>query len=577
MTKAIDNYGIDLARQLGFVPVNESSLINSSAPVIVNVIDCAISSKFHGLHWETLEAALTASGLQSIVTHSATISAFNPTPFGGSLSSSSRSGLDQTPLTRKRSFNILLVVSRPFKSYDVNPLLGVEALLAARDVANGSNDDSDVKIDIEISRPGTWHAFTSLLEKRTSDWNLSGGQGPWYNIVHFDCHRVVRDGKPGLLFLSRNGIKALRKSAQEIAKCLTDHFVRFVVLHACNSAEVNATGTSNLARLLLESGLSAVIGMKYAFNSSAARIFVKTLYSTLFASPRFDMTTVIGYARAALRSDTVRLSGTDTAVDLADFIIPVLYCRDTTIVRNEIIHSTREGRDVRSSETRPVEGIDGLVTPIGREQDVIELEWLLLRSAAHKVAALTGCVGVGKTSLAIFVGQWWTATGSVAKVHYWDLKRYSLPTCLDVLTPSLSSDAQASPRRPDLLILDHIDAVLHQSSVFQDLLSESDRSNLHEWIHSRSGEHLRILLVSRSQQDWFGLPKAQRYLLKGLTDHDAYKYAMQQMDVVMGKPRPIGRPTFLEMNTDYVGYLMTRLNHNPLSITTFLDAIGTNR
>ena len=371
---------------------------------------------------------------------------------------------------------------------------------------NGSNNDSNVEINIEISRPGTWHAFTSLVEERTNDWRKSAGQGPWYDIVHFDCHGVVRGGKPSLVFLSRSGTKALRKSAQDIAQCLADHSIRFVVLHACNSAEVDAPGTSNLARLLLESGLSAVVGMKYAFTSSAARIFVKTLYTTLFGSPEFDMNTAIGQARAALQSDTIRLSQTNTAVDLTDFIVPVLYCRDSTIMHSEAIHTTRElygatkDRVADPSQAPPMEGMGDLVAPIGREQDVIELEWLLLRSVEHNVAVLSGCVGIGKTALVTFVGKWWTATGSIAKVHYWDLKKCSLPSHLNDLTPSLSSDAQTSPQCPDLLILDHIDTVLHQFSVFQDPISESGRSKLREWIYSKSGEQLRILLVSRSQE-----------------------------------------------------------------------------
>lgn len=97
---------------------------------------------------------------------------------------------------------------------------------------------------------------------------------------------------------------------------------------------------------------------------------------------------------------------------------------------------------------------------------------------------LTGCVGIGKTALATFAGKWWTAAESIAKVHCWDLKRHRLPSSLDDLVPTLSNNAQASPRCPDLLILDHIDAVMHRFGVFQDPLPESERSKLREWIHS---------------------------------------------------------------------------------------------
>ncbi len=582
VTKAIDKYGIDLARQLAFQSPDRSPLINSEAPIIVNVVDHDISSRFHAIHWETLEAALSTSGLESIVRRSVTPSEPIPTLFNRD--SVPRLGVEQTQVKRKRSFNILLVVSRPFKSTDVNPLIGIEALLAARGAAKDSEGGPRVVVNIEISRPGTWLAFAKLVERRSRDWKELGGQGPWYDIVHFDCHGVVRNGKPNLLFLSQSGTKALRRSAQDIAKCLTDHSIRFVVLHACNTAEVDDAGTSNFARLLLDSGLSAIIGMKYAFTSSAARIFIKAFYTTLFASPELDFVTAIGKARTALRSDTVRLSRTATAVDLTDFIIPVLYYRDTTIVLNENIRESHGIDGAANSmvaspfKPRPVKDMGALVTPIGREQDVLELEWLLLRSVQHKVAALNGCVGIGKTALATFAGKWWTATESIAKVHYWDLKRKALPSCLDDLVPLLSDNDQPSPRCPDLLILDHVDAVMHNFSVFQDPLSDSERSKLRGWIHSKPGEHLRILLVSRSQENWFGVPKMQQYRLKGLTDHDAFELAMQQMSNLGPFVQSLGgHRGFLEWNNDYMGYLVSRLNHNPLSIAAFLDAIGKDR
>ena len=85
------------------------------------------------------------------------------------------------------------------------------------------------------------------------------------------------------------------------------------------------------------------------------------------------MSTAIGQARTALRSDTVRLSRTGTAVDLTDFMIPILYCRDTTEVLNEVIDDTckrcgaEKDEGVNPSITFSGENIGGLVVPIGRE------------------------------------------------------------------------------------------------------------------------------------------------------------------------------------------------------------------
>ena len=467
----------------------------------MDIVDQDVPTKFQGLHWELLDSTLSTPEIPFIVRRRATKRG-NP---GSNPNDKLKSkvGAKEARPNRKRYLNILIVVSRPFKATDVNPLICIEAILDARENAKSSGFGTDMPIDIEISRPGTWHAFVTLMEKRSREWHESGGEGAWYDLVHFDCHGLVKDGNPSLLFLSRNGKKALQKSAQDIARCLVNHLVHFAVLHACNSAEDNEAVTSNLTRLLVEAGLSAAIGMKYAFTSSAARIFLKEFYTSLFTDPLTDLGRAVGAARAKLRSDMKRLSRSLSVVELPDFVLPVLYYRDSTrVLSPSLVHSTEA---VRSSETdaplrQPlIERVAGWAPPIGREQDLVELEWLLLRSEKQKVAHLSGSVGIGKTALAGFAGTWWSATGSIANVLTWDFKKQSLPSSLDDLMRPVSNHGRASLACPDLLILDHLDAIMHVSSVFQEPLSDSQKSELNTWIHAQDGRRVRILLISRSE------------------------------------------------------------------------------
>jgi hypothetical protein len=153
----------------------------------------------------------------------------------------------------KRDYNILLVVARPSKEEDINPLLGARAIFGALE---GLAAVSTVKVNVEIARPGTWDAFVDHIESRTRAWHAEGGKGAWFDVVHFDVHGVVRNGVASLLFLSSKGTHALKRPAEMIGALLKENHVRFAVLNSCDSANQNPRWWAESRISLSSNGIS---------------------------------------------------------------------------------------------------------------------------------------------------------------------------------------------------------------------------------------------------------------------------------------------------------------------------------
>ncbi|KAK3337679.1 hypothetical protein B0T19DRAFT_438326 [Cercophora scortea] len=112
-----------------------------------------------------------------------------------------------------RGFNILMVTARPAGPDDLSPLICSQALLDAIEDAQKLSPGRDKDfVSVEVSRPGTWAAFQSLLISRTEEWHRQGGKGPWFDVVHFDLHGVIVRDRPYLLFSDPSGTKSHAKA-----------------------------------------------------------------------------------------------------------------------------------------------------------------------------------------------------------------------------------------------------------------------------------------------------------------------------------------------------------------------------
>ena len=266
---SMDQYTVSLVEQLNLDHVFDAIYKDFQlTDITVEVFERNSGSLFNAIHWELLTAL-------SVQEHS------NPdcpllvqrTIVPPTEDSCSTLGAITSWKAPSRSFNILLVVSRPRKQDDIDPLLGAKALMAV--LAELKSTGTGVPINLEMVRPGTWKAFETHITRKTEQWWQSGGRGPWFDVVHFDVHGIVFEGVGNVKFLSRSGKNTLLCSADQVAGVLNRCSISFVVLHACETAKKAPSVRSNFARTLVESGVESVIAMSFKLTGTAAEIFVR--------------------------------------------------------------------------------------------------------------------------------------------------------------------------------------------------------------------------------------------------------------------------------------------------------------
>jgi hypothetical protein len=525
------------------------------------------------LHWETLEKGCAANAELSHVCLSVRRIVICPENDDGLTCESVPAPRIAAKKTLVRSYNILLVVSRPRKEDDIDPLLGAKAINTV--VKELANRIPDFPVTVEIARPGTRKAFESYIKGRTKQWWQRGGEGNWFDMVHFDVHGTLDDDTAYLMFLTRSGRKTLFCSGKDISQILQECHVPYVVLNACESAKVTGSANSNFARTLVSSGAKAVVAMSFKLTSTAAQIFIRTFYYHFLAGPSRDVTGALRVARSALRSAPERLGKLDTAVYLPDYFVPVIYVG--------VEHAEAEAEATLDEDNVPLKAANKktdsdaqifgtqidrteLISPIvGREHDVLALEWLLLREGHPNVAILTGPPGIGKTTLVKFLGDWWLDTNLIDKLKYWTLRSDKPRRVIRHLRAWNATWPGDLPRRPTLFILDHLDSVTNSAGPANDIMTPEEKIELVQIFNLYCYRSDLILLVSRSPEEWCGLPKQQRLSMRGLSYPDSIDLAARTIvDTGWG-------PFLKDKNAiDFIQGLNSRFNYIPLAIDFFL-------
>ena len=109
---------------------------------------------------------------------------------------------------------------------------------------------------------------------------------------------------------------------------MSKHSIPYAVFNSCNSAKVQASYTSNLARTVVSCSVHAVVAMTYKFTASATQVFSLAFYSRLFNCPGPpDIMSACISVRLALAANPVRKGRFNLDMYLPDYIIPVLYLR----------------------------------------------------------------------------------------------------------------------------------------------------------------------------------------------------------------------------------------------------------
>ena len=576
ITKDIKAYSESLINQVGLVPSLKQEIQPTEEfedieefEVVLDIVDAGQWSRLGCLHWETMQmTALVQTELPKMRLSIRHVVQSNSVP-GVANQASHLEGLS-------RDTNILIVVSRYMKRDDIDPLLGSRAIYAA--ALHTTNT-----INIEILRPGTWASFQTLLKARTEQWWARGGVGPWFDVVHFDVHGVVIKDCAYLLFLTSSGQKFLKRSCEDAGRLLEAYMVRAVVLNACESAKATGVPSSNLARNLISYGIEVVIGMSFELTNDATEIFMRAFYFRNFSKKYLlNFVKALACAREALSSSPKRVGRLNVSVSLPDYLVPVMYVNSKIPAVSPVIEAVYldspilTAYDLAASSAAVEFGAQYHILEqppdiIGREKDVLEVEWRVLQSNHPSALVLSGSPRVGKTAFVKFLGEWWSMTDLVGQVRHLPLERDDLGNIFGYMKRRIELLEQKPSSRSALMILDDANVSSYRNGTVESNISLTQRAELSA-MFKKICEHKDVLLiVCRTPEDWYELPQSQHLKLPPLTAYHASKLAARVIEKVGWK-----HTLDTEINTDYVDFLNSRFNYNPMSILSMYRAAKTS-
>ena len=244
------------------------------------------------------------------------------------------------------------------------------------------------------------------------------------------------------------------------------------MINACRSA-AGANEASNIASLLVQKGVKNAIGMSFNVLSLSADQFMKDFYKTFLGQDATPMEAVT-YARGQLRQYSARKTKFNTQVDLEDHLVPQIHCQESEIP------DTYVAQPVRTSEQPRAESYNLSSGLIGREGDILRLEWLLSHFENTRIH-LQGSPGVGKTSLLREAAAWWQTTGLFPHVVYVQLTDLQFQDCtsykilasvakqLEIFNEDQNPGAltTALNKRSYLLVLDSVDSMAWSSNMLE--------------------------------------------------------------------------------------------------------------
>ena len=310
--------------------------------------------------------------------------------------------------------------------------------------------------------------------------------------------------------------------------------------------------------------------MTFKFTSLAPKIFLRVFYTHVFAVKWIDMLGAVRHGRNALATYPTWVGRLNIRVELPDYFVPVLYCaemiqsRETIFDYNPPIDLSTEGQEEIRQQLIRQEGLDfesrqkERYSLIGREQDILELEWLLLRSTDSNIIGLIGMVGAGKTALVKSLGAWWHQSRMVSHVSYQDLRQIPVSDIIKHIQDRHKSSSLEEDDDRHIMILDHLDAIMSLFGNALTPMTASERKQLIPLIQSYQGRRDLLILVSRSQENWFNLSKRQTYSLGVLTSYHAAAFSSQIISEMGMSEISLTVITLTILNISRAGSITTR-------------------
>ncbi|MHB9107040.1 MAG: tetratricopeptide repeat protein [Armatimonadota bacterium] len=430
--------------------------------------------------------------------------------------------------------NILLVIARPYER-DVRyrsisrPL--VELIAKERLPAR-----------VTVLRPPTFAALQAHLQEHRGH----------YHILHFDGHGAYAGPSGGntsphdlggpegrLVFESEAGDPDLVEG-ERMSTLLRETAVPVVVLNACRSGMIGPDAPDPFASVaagLLQGGAHAVVAMAYSLYVSGAQQFLPAFYRRLFESG--DVAEAVRSGRRRMLSENKRTSPRGK-YPLDDWLVPVLYRQgpfDLSFSRRSVI--SQDDTDVPDEISEIDDPVKYPYGFIGRDQVLLTLERALRKPAAGVL--IQGLGGVGKTTLARGLCAWLAQTGGLGEGCLWlsfqEIRSaeyvinrlgepfFGLEFGVATLEERFSKLVAALRERRVIIVWDNFESArgIGGTEVAPNLPPE-DQELLARLLAELRGGASKVLITSRSPEDWLGPQRRFLVPLGGLDGEERWEY-----------------------------------------------------
>jgi len=428
--------------------------------------------------------------------------------------------------------NILLVVARPYER-DVGFRSIARPLIELI-------EKQKLPAHVDLLRPPTFDQLRQQLRERPG----------YYHILHFDGHGSYSPGSrgnaPGYVMAGPEGTLIFETdegepdpiTAEQLSVLLRECAVPGVVLNACQSAMLDEQAQdpfASVAAALLRSGMRSVVAMAYSLYVSGAQEFLPAFYGRLFEEGSLAQAVRAGRQQMFSHRDRVCARG---KFPLQDWLLPVLYQQDPLDFSFAV--EARASFQPRASklpdELRREQNPYGF---IGRDGPLLALERAMRRAPAGIL--IQGLGGVGKTTLARGFLQWLDATAGLSERCFWfgfqEIRsaEYIFNRLGEVLIrpefatarteDKLDALAQVLRELRFVIVWDNFESAAGiVGSAVAANLSEDDRRLLALFLDKLRGGASKVLITSRSPEDWLGSQRRFPLPLGGLAGEERWEY-----------------------------------------------------
>ena len=292
---------------------------------------------------------------------------------------------------------------------------------------------------------------------------------------------------------------------------------------------------ASVAAALLRSGMRDVVAMAYSLYVSGAQQFPPAFYRRLFEE---------GNIAAAVRAGRQHMWQHDKRICvlgeflLQDWLLPVLYQQDP--LNFSFAASARKDFVPRASrlpeELRKEKNPYGFV---GRDSAILGMERALRRPPAGIL--IQGLGGVGKTTLAHGFLRWLDSTGGLGEGCFWfgfqEIRSaeyvfnrmgealFGGQFSIEAMNKKIEALAGAFNQHRFLIVWDNFESAVGISgTAVTRNLPEAGRMLLADFLDSLRGGASKVIITSRSPEDWLGPQRRFVLPLGGLDREERWEY-----------------------------------------------------